>query len=48
MAAYKLILSKLNNEKFENDNTYINFYSNVCEPFYRKDDDEDNERNKLI
>ena len=48
MAAYKLILSKLNNEKFENDNTYINFYSNICEPLYRKDDDEDNERNKLI
>ena len=47
MAAYKLILSKLNNEAFENDNSYINFYSNVCEPLYKKDGDED-KSNKLI
>ena len=44
MSAYKLILSKLNNEDFENDISYTNFYSNVCEPLYQKDDDE----NKLI
>ena len=48
MAAYKLILSKLNNEDFESDNSYINFYSNVCEPLYKKDDDEDDGKNKLI
>ena len=45
MASYKLILSKLNNEDFENDISYTNFFSNVCEPLYRKDDDE---KNKLI
>ena len=44
MAAYKLILLKLNNEDFENDISYTNFYLNVCEPLYQKDDDE----NKLI
>ena len=47
MASYKLILSKLNKEKFENDKSYINFYSNVCESFYKKDD-EDYEENKLF
>jgi hypothetical protein len=45
MAAYKLILSKLTNEDFINDNSYINFYPNVCEPLFLKDDSEDN---KLI
>ena len=45
MAAYKLILLKLKKEDFENDNSYINFYPNVCEPLYRKDD---KESNKLI
>ena len=40
--------SKLKNEDFENDNSYINFYPNVCEPLYKKDNDEDNENNKLI
>ena len=48
MAAYKLILSKLNNEDFENDNSYTNFYLNVCEPLYKKDGDEENKSNKLI
>ena len=47
MAAYKLILSKLNNEDFEKDNSYTNFYSNVCEPLYTKDKGED-KKNKLI
>ena len=45
MAAYKLILLKLKKEDFENDNSYINFYPNVCEPLYRK---EDKKNNKLI
>ena len=35
MAAYKLILSNLNNEEFEDDTSYINFYKNVCEPLYK-------------
>ena len=34
MAAYKLILSKLKIENFENENTYINFYQNICKPLY--------------
>ena len=45
MAAYKLILLKLKNEDFINDNSYINFYPNVCVPLYEKDD---NDGNKLI
>ena len=45
MAAYKLILFKLKNEDFINDNSYINFYPNVCVPLYKEDD---NEGNKLI
>ena len=48
MVANNLILSKLNNENFENDKSYINFYLNVCEPLYRRDNDEDNGSNKLI
>ena len=48
MAAYKIILSKLKNKDFENDKSYINFYPNVCESLYKKDNDEDNENNKLI
>ena len=47
MAANNLILSKLNQKDFENDNIYINFYNNVCEPLYKKDDDEE-ESNKLL
>ena len=35
MAAYKLILSNLNNEEFEDDASYINFYKNVCKPLYK-------------
>ena len=45
-AANNLILSKLKNEKFENDKSYINFYFNVCEPLYN--DDNDNGGNKLF
>ena len=48
MVANNLILSKLNNENFENDKSYINFYLNVCEPLYRKDNDDDNGNKKLI
>ena len=48
MEAYKLILSKLNNEDFENDNSYTNFYLNVCESLYKKDGDEVNKSNKLM
>ena len=39
-AANSLILSKLNNEKFENDASYINFYFNVCEPLYNGEEDD--------
>ena len=45
MAAYKLILSKLVDEDFENNISYTNFYSNICEPLY---DDKNNKSNKLI
>ena len=49
MAANKLILSKLRYDEFENNDSYKNFYSNVCEPLYKKeDDDEDDDSNKLI
>jgi len=44
LSANKLILSKLNNENFENDISYTNFYKNVCEPLFMKDEGE----NKLI
>ena len=40
-AANNLILSKLTNENFENDISYINFYSNVCEPLYKKGNEDD-------
>jgi len=45
IASYKLILSKLKEQDFENNNSYINFYKNVCEPLFKKDD---NESNKLL
>ena len=51
MAANKLILSKLKYNKFENDDSYKNFFKNVCEPLYKKegdDEDDDNDSNKLI
>ena len=34
MAADKLIFSNLDNEEFEEENPYINFYKNVCEPLF--------------
>ena len=50
MVANSLILTRLKQKKqknFENENVYINFYNNVCEPLYRKEDEEEGE-NKLI
>ena len=47
MAAYNLILSKLKQKDFETDNIYINFYHNVCEPLFKKDDDGE-DSNKLL
>ena len=46
-AAYQFILSKLNDEDFEDDNSYTNFYENVCKPLYLNED-YDEEENKLI
>ena len=48
MAAYNLILSKLKQKDFEIDNIYINFYNNVCEPLFKKDDDADDDNKLLI
>lgn len=46
-ASYQLILSKLDDEDFEDDNSYTNFYENVCKPLFENEDiDEDD--NKLI
>ena len=47
IAAYQLILSKLNDEDFENDNSYTNFYENVCKPLYQNED-YDKDDNKLF
>ena len=40
MSSYRLILLKLKNENFEKDNSYINFYQNICESLFEKDDEE--------
>ena len=40
IAAYNLILSKLNNEDFLDDDIYFNFYKNICEPLYKSDDED--------
>ena len=45
MVACDLILSNMNKKDFENENIYTNFYKNVCEPLYKKDEEED-ENNK--
>jgi hypothetical protein len=47
MAAYQLILSKLDDKDFENDNSYTNFYENVCKPLYQNED-YDKDDNKLF
>ena len=49
MAAYKLVLSKLKNKDLENDESYINFFSNVCEPIFKNDcSDNSDESNQLF
>ena len=48
MAANNLILSKLRYDEFENDDSYKNFYPNVCEPLYKKEDDDSNKLIKLM
>ena len=48
IAAYQLILSKLiDEEDFEDDDSYTNFYENVCKPLYQIEDC-DEEDNKLL
>ena len=42
MAAYKLVLSKLKNKNFEDDESYTNFFSNVCVPLYGDNEDKSN------
>ena len=46
MAANRLILSKLKLKDFEDNDIYINFYNNVCEPLFKSDFKE--ESNKLL
>ena len=43
LAAYKLILINLTNENFEQENSYINFYKNICIPLF-----DNNEKLKII
>ena len=47
VAAYNLILSKLNKHNSEIKEIHNNFYKNVCEPLFKKEDEED-ENNKLL
>ena len=47
MAANNLILSQLKKNDFENNKIYINFYNNICEPLFKKDDDE-SDANRLL
>ena len=47
MASNNLILSQLKKNDFENDKMYINFYTNICEPLFKKDDDE-SDTNRLL
>ena len=43
LAAYKLILINLTNENFEQENSYINFYKNICIPLF-----DNNEKLKIL
>jgi hypothetical protein len=43
LAAYKLILINLTNEHFEQENSYINFYKNICIPLF-----DNNEKLKIL
>ena len=47
MAANNLILSQLKKKDFENDKIYRNFYNNICEPLFNKDDNE-SDTNRLL
>ena len=46
LAAYNLILSKLNKKDFDKE-IYNNFYMNICEPLFKKSEGED-DNNKLF
>jgi len=46
LVAYNLILSKLNKKDFDPE-IYNNFYNNICEPLFKKTEDEE-ENNKLF
>jgi len=49
MAANNLILSQLKKNDFENEKSFINFYNNICEPLFKKDDDDnESEGNRLL
>ena len=50
VAAYNLILSKLNKDNSEIKEIHNNFYKNVCEPLFKKEDEEKvaDENNKLL
>ena len=48
MAANNLILSKLKKNGFENEKIYVNFYNKICEPLFKKDEDNESEDNKLL
>ena len=39
-AAYNLILSKLNDKDFLEDDIYTNFYNNICQPLYKNSDED--------
>ena len=45
LAAYNLILSKLNKKDFDSEK-YNNFYINICEPLFKKSEGDEN--NKLL
>ena len=47
MAANNLILSQLKKNDFENDKMYLNFYNNICEPLFKKDEEE-SDGNRLL
>ena len=40
IASYNLILSKLKEKDFIENDIYINFYNNICEPLYKKKDED--------
>ena len=49
MCANNLILSQLKKNNFQNDKSFINFYNNICEPLFKKnDEDNQSEGNRLL